>query len=96
MLLRRLRTGERDARALPSGGLFRLVSCPHYLFEIVVWIGFFAAAPNDATRTFLWVGAAIMLVRALFRHRAYRRRFDGREGRPLYPRSRRALIPYVV
>ncbi len=37
----RLRSGAGLAeRALPSGGLFQLIDCPHYLFEIVSWIGF--------------------------------------------------------
>mmetsp|Transcript_1550 Transcript_1550/g.2228 ORF Transcript_1550/g.2228 Transcript_1550/m.2228 type:complete len:123 (-) Transcript_1550:911-1279(-) len=27
--------------ALPSGGCFRLVSCPHYLGEIIIYAGFF-------------------------------------------------------
>jgi len=93
--LRRLGEGH-DGHVVPEGGAFSLVSCPHYLFELVTWTGFLILQPNEATGTFLLVGFVIMLIRALARHRAYRREFDGQDARPLYPPDRKALIPFVV
>lgn len=95
LLLRRLRTGD-GGHVIPRGGFFALVSCPHYLFELVAWAGFFVLRPDEATGAFLLASFVILLVRALNRHRAYRRAFDGREGRALYPPHRKALVPYVV
>ncbi|KAG8100671.1 hypothetical protein GUJ93_ZPchr0013g37000 [Zizania palustris] len=42
-LLSQLRTtkqGGEKAYKIPTGGLFGLVTCPHYLFEIVGFFGF--------------------------------------------------------
>ena len=38
--LARLRKRSRDAKyVLPSEGLFEFITCPHYLFEILAWVG---------------------------------------------------------
>ena len=29
------------------------------------------------------------------RHKKYKKEFDGKEGRPLYPENRKALIPFI-
>jgi hypothetical protein len=42
-----------------------------------------------------WAGAAIMAMWAHEKHTALVLQFDGREGRPLFPPSRRRLIPFV-
>ena len=97
LVLKRLRDGNRRGEfAIPDGGLFRLVSCPHYLFELVGWTGFLALQPNVATGAFLLVSFVVLLNRALIRHRAYRTIFDGRQGRQAYPSQRKALIPFVI
>lgn len=33
--------------ALPAGGLFELVSCPHYLAEIIIYIGLLIASEGQ-------------------------------------------------
>jgi very-long-chain enoyl-CoA reductase len=78
---------------IPRGFLFERVSCPHYGFEILTWVGFALLAGTWASRAFLLVGAGILASWARTRHVAYLRDFDGREGRELYPQERRALIP---
>lgn len=96
LTLRRLRSssGTTD-KAIPMKGLFALVSCPHYAFEIISWIGFALLSWTWGSIAFLGVGSLILASYAHSRHKGYRAMFDGKDGRALYPPSRRALIPYV-
>lgn len=93
--LRALRAPGSRARVIPRGFLFERVSCPHYGFEILTWVGFALLAGTWASRAFLLLGAGVLASWARTRHVAYRRDFDGLEGREKYPRERRALIPGV-
>jgi very-long-chain enoyl-CoA reductase len=92
-MLRDLRPPGSNVRVIPRGFLFERVSSPHYLFEISSWLGFALVTQTWAACAFLVVGAGILGSWARARHVAYRKDFDGREGRELYPASRRALIP---
>ncbi len=94
--LKRLRAeaGQSDRR-VPHGGLFDLVSCPHYLFEILSWCGFFLATQLLASLVFWLLGAGILGSYAYNRHKAYRSEFDGKSGREEYPPRRKALLPFV-
>jgi very-long-chain enoyl-CoA reductase len=71
------------------------VSCPHYFFEIVSWIGFAIAIQTIGSLAFLAASAGVLVTWARKRHRAYLAEFDGREGRELYPKDRKALVPFV-
>lgn len=87
VLFRLRRRGE--GYRIPHGGLYRFVSCPNYLGEIVEWAGFaliMAALPGLA---FLVWTIANLAPRALRHHRWYRERF------PDYPANRRALVPFL-
>ena len=88
-LLRLRRPGEGDYR-IPYGGLYRWVSCPNYLGEIVEWAGFALATWSLAGCAFFVYSAANLAPRALSHHRWYREHFAD------YPPERRALIPYVL
>lgn len=94
-MLRDLRPQGSKQRVIPRGFLFERVSSPHYLFEILSWVGFALATQTWAALAFLVVGAGILGSWARVRHAAYHKQFDGREGREAYPASRRALIPGV-
>jgi very-long-chain enoyl-CoA reductase len=93
-ILRQLRTESRG-KWIPRGFFFELVSCPHYSFEITTWVGFALVAQSLASAAFCLVGGGILGFWAHTRHLAYRKEFDGRDGRELYPAKRRALIPGV-
>lgn len=94
-MLRDLRPEGSKQRVIPRGFLFERVSSPHYLFEILSWVGFALVVQTWAATAFLVVGAAILASWANARHVAYRKEFDGQDGREPYPTSRRALIPGV-
>lgn len=94
-MLRELRPEGSKLRVIPRGFLFERVSSPHYLFEILSWLGFALVTRTWSALAFLVVGAGILGSWARVRHVAYHKDFDGREGREAYPASRRALIPGV-
>ncbi len=83
------RPGESGYK-IPHGGLYRWVSSPNYLGEILAWIGWAMAAWSLAGLAFAVFTVANLLPRALTNHRWYIREF------PDYPKSRRALIPFVL
>jgi 3-oxo-5-alpha-steroid 4-dehydrogenase 1 len=87
--LRGLRApGQLDYK-IPQGGLYRWVSCPNYLGEIVLWTGWAIATWSLPGLSFAVWTFANLAPRAVGYHRWYRERF------PDYPPERRALIPYV-
>jgi len=86
--LRRLR-GVATGYALPLRGLYRWISCPNYLGEIGMWIGWAVATWAPPAAAFALWTIANLAPRARRHHRWYRDRF------PDYPAARRALIPKV-
>lgn len=82
-----LRGPGADGYQLPRGGLFRWISCPNYLGEILEWSGFALVAWNPAAAAFAFFSLANLAPRARSHHRWYRARY------PDYPPNRRALIP---
>jgi steroid 5-alpha reductase family enzyme len=89
VLLDLRRPGETGYK-IPRGGLYRLVSCPNYLGEIVEWSGFALASWSLPGLGFAIWTVANLLPRAVAHHRWYRETF------PEYPAERRALIPFVL
>ncbi len=88
-VLSRLRApGERGYK-IPHGGLYRLVSAPNYLGEIVEWSGFALAAWSPAAAVFVLYTIANLVPRAWANHRWYRATFAD------YPTSRRAIVPFI-
>lgn len=89
-LLIKLRNSVGKSYKIPYGGLFKYVSCPNFLGEIITWAGFFVlTASLPALSFFLW--AIVNLVpRALDHHRWYRKEFDD------YPTNRKAIIPGLL
>lgn len=94
-VLRRLRTraeveaGERVYR-IPTGGLFRYVTCPSYLTELTAWAGFALCTYSLGAVFVLLVSLANLVPRAFATHRWYHERF------PDYPKDRRVLVPFIL
>jgi protein-S-isoprenylcysteine O-methyltransferase Ste14 len=75
---------------IPRGGLYRWVSCPNYLGEILEWTGWAVATwslPGLAFAVFTFTNLA---PRARATHRWYRQTFAD------YPSERKALVPFVL
>ena len=74
---------------IPFGGLFRFVSCPNYLGEIVEWTGWALCTYSPAGLLFALWSAANLVPRARAHHRWYREKFAD------YPPERKAIVPWI-
>jgi hypothetical protein len=84
--LRKFNTGYK----IPNGGLFKYVSCPNYLGEILEWTGFAIMCWNLPALSFAIWTMANLIPRALSHHRWYNSKFEH------YPKSRKALVPFIM
>jgi len=85
-----LRKPGESGYKIPHGGMYRYVSCPNYLGEVLEWTGWAVATWSIPGLAFAVWTTANLAPRALSNHRWYRETF------PDYPRERRALIPFVI
>ncbi len=84
-----LRGPGKPRYAIPRGGLFRWVSSPQYLGEIIQWCGFALMVGTLAGWVFAIFTIANLLPRSVANHRWYQRQFED------YPSERRRLIPLI-
>ncbi len=89
-ITRKLWDPESPGYKIPRGGLFRYVSCPNYLGEIITWIGWAVMTWSIAGVFFVVWTAANLVPRALTNHRWYLATF------PEYPKERRAIFPFIL
>ncbi len=89
ILIRLRKPGETGYR-IPRGGLYRFVSCPNYLGEMIEWAGYALATWSVSGLTFAVWTAANLVPRAVAHHRWYRATF------PDYPPERRAILPFLL
>ena len=88
-ILFHLRRPGETGYQIPRGGLYRLVSCPNYLGEILAWCGWALLTFSLPGLAFAIWTAANLVPRARTHHRWYREKF------PDYPRERRAIVPFL-
>jgi protein-S-isoprenylcysteine O-methyltransferase Ste14 len=85
----RLRKKGETGYAIPQTGLFRFVSAPNLLGEIIEWGGYAVLTWSlPALAFFIWT-CANLLPRAASNHRWYRRQFAN------YPPRRKRMIPFL-
>lgn len=89
-LLIKLRSSSGNGYKIPHGGLFKYVSCPNFLGEIISWAGFSLVTLNLPAFSFLLWTLVNLIPRALDHHRWYIREF------PDYHKNRKAIIPYLL
>ncbi|XP_029558088.1 3-oxo-5-alpha-steroid 4-dehydrogenase 2b [Salmo trutta] len=88
-LLRNLRQPGEVIYKIPKGGLFQYVSGANYFGEIVEWLGYAIATWSLTTFSFAFCSLCFIGRRAFHHHRYYHEKFHN------YPRSRKALIPFI-
>ena len=88
--LRGLRKRNGPGYHIPSGGLYRFVSCPNYLGELTQWLGLALIMSSLAGWSFLIWSAANLMPRAVKHHAWYHARFKD------YPPERKALVPGLL
>jgi 3-oxo-5-alpha-steroid 4-dehydrogenase 1 len=89
LALRGLRKPGETGYRIPYGGLFRWVSCPNYLGEIVEWFGWALATWSLPGLVFAVWTFANLAPRARSHHAWYHANFAE------YPVERKALIPWM-
>ncbi|XP_022622458.1 3-oxo-5-alpha-steroid 4-dehydrogenase 2-like [Seriola dumerili] len=89
-ILRNLRKPGEITYRIPRGGVFEFVSGANFFGEIVEWCGYAVATWSLPTFAFAFFTVCSVGPRALEHHRDYQKRFED------YPRSRRALIPFLL
>ncbi|GLJ24750.1 hypothetical protein SUGI_0473120 [Cryptomeria japonica] len=88
-LLSKLRKDGKTGYVVPSGGLFDLVVCPHYLFEIVDWIGLAFISQT------LYSWASVVWTVIYLAGRSYATRQWYLQKMENFPKQRKALFPFI-
>nr|XP_043614352.1 steroid 5-alpha-reductase DET2-like [Erigeron canadensis] len=89
-LLSELRKNNEKEYKIPQGGLFNLVICPHYLFEITIFVGlsFISQTPLAFACTF---GVSLYLTsRSYATRKWYMDKFED------FPKHIKCVIPYLL
>ncbi|CEM11568.1 unnamed protein product [Vitrella brassicaformis CCMP3155] len=79
-----------DHYTMPTGALFEYVSCANYFGESLEWSGYALAAGSLPALSFAVYTWSFLGPRALQQHGWYRAKFDD------YPKSRKAIIPWLL
>ncbi|KAJ6311290.1 hypothetical protein OIU77_013124 [Salix suchowensis] len=88
-VLASLRTKDDKEYKIPKGGLFDLVVCPHYLFEVLGFVGIFFISQTLYSFCFTLGTIVYLIGRSYATRRWYLSKFED------FPKDVKALIPYV-
>jgi len=88
-MLRNLRTPNEADYKVAYGGMYRFISCPNYLGEILIWVGWTVATWSLSGLSFALWTIANLAPRARAHHHWYQEHF------PEYPPQRKALVPLL-
>jgi 3-oxo-5-alpha-steroid 4-dehydrogenase 1 len=88
-VLRSLRKNSADDYGIPRGGLFERVSSANHFGELLQWIGWAVLTWSPGGLVFALWTAANLVPRARAVHSWYQKRF------PAYPKTRKAIIPFL-
>eukprot|EP00201_Polytomella_parva_P014724 CAMPEP_0175052606 /NCGR_PEP_ID=MMETSP0052_2-20121109/8453_1 /TAXON_ID=51329 ORGANISM="Polytomella parva, Strain SAG 63-3" /NCGR_SAMPLE_ID=MMETSP0052_2 /ASSEMBLY_ACC=CAM_ASM_000194 /LENGTH=165 /DNA_ID=CAMNT_0016317029 /DNA_START=578 /DNA_END=1075 /DNA_ORIENTATION=- len=94
VILSKLRAPGDKGYKIPSGFLFDRVTCANYTCELISWVFFSLAVSSFPAVVFTVVGGLQMAQWAIQKHRRLTKLFDGKDGRPLYPK-RNIMIPFI-
>ncbi|XP_060184464.1 steroid 5-alpha-reductase DET2-like [Lycium barbarum] len=88
-LLSKMRKKGESGYKIPKGGLFSLVICPHYLFEIVTFLGFSLISQTLFSFSSTIGTVFYLMGRSYATRKWYLSKFED------FPRSVKALIPFI-
>ncbi|XP_026202363.1 3-oxo-5-alpha-steroid 4-dehydrogenase 1 isoform X2 [Anabas testudineus] len=88
-ILRNLRKPGETGYKIPTGGMFEYVSGANFLGEITEWAGFALAGHSVHSSAFAIFTTVVLASRAVAHHKWYLTKFEN------YPKSRKALIPFL-
>lgn len=88
-LLINLRNPGETNYKIPNGFLFRYISCPNLFGELVEWLGFAIMTWCLPSWSFFIWTFANLVPRAIAHHKWYLAKF------PNYPKSRKAIFPFI-
>ena len=89
-ILINLRNNSDQGYKIPVGGMFKYVSSPNYLGELIEWLGFAIMVVGlPAFSFFIWTFANLV-PRALDNHNWYNQHFKD------YPSDRKAIFPFLL
>ncbi|KAM3865063.1 3-oxo-5-alpha-steroid 4-dehydrogenase 2a [Diretmus argenteus] len=89
-ILRSLRKPGETVYRIPHGGMFEFVSGANFFGEILEWCGYAVATWSLPTFSFALFTISSIGPRAYHHHKDYQRKFED------YPRSRKAIIPFIL
>ena len=87
LLKLRTKTGEYK---IPNGFMYKYVSFPNYLGEIIEWTAFAIMTWSLAGFSFMIWTMANLVPRAIAGHKWYNRQFQD------YPKNRKAIFPFII
>ncbi len=87
--IRSLRTEQNKEYQIPFKGMFRFISNPNYLGEIIQWIGFAVFINGLAAWAFACFTFCNLFPRAISNHQWYIKHFSN------YPLKRKIIIPFI-
>ncbi|MCL7048424.1 hypothetical protein MKW94_025059 [Papaver nudicaule] len=88
-ILSNLRGKSDKGYKIPTGGLFGLVICPHYLFEILIFVGISLMSQSLYPIAFTTGTACYLTGRSYATRNWYQSKF------PNFPKHIKALVPFV-
>lgn len=89
-ILINLRKPGETGYKIPTGGLFRYVSSPNLLGEIIEWTGFAILTWSLPGLCFAVFTMCNLVPRAMANHRWYKEYFED------YPQNRKIILPFVL
>jgi len=75
---------------IPKGGLYKYISCPNYLGEILEWTGFAIISWSFPSLLFAVWTMANLIPRAKSQHAWYKEKFKSE-----YPKEKKAILPFI-
>lgn len=88
-ILLNLRKPGETGYKIPRGGMFKFVSAPNLFGEVIEWTGWAIMLWSAPGLSFAVWTFANLVPRAIDHHKWYRKKFED------YPRSRKAVFPYL-